>query len=66
MVSIQKEGLPTDPIALKNIYTRFHESFNISSSTVAKDLSTYASHIGSKRLSYLQKTRSNYNNYFRP
>lgn len=65
MVSIQQEGLPTDPDELKDIFVRFHDSFNISPINVANDLSSFASHVSSKRLSHLQRTRTNFKNYFR-
>lgn len=65
-VLISQEGLPTDEHDLMQIFVQFHESFNIPPLQVANDLSSYGSYMSSKRRSHLQRTRADFNNYFRP
>lgn len=66
MVSIQQEGLPTDPISLKNLYIRYHEIFNMSPQKVADDLAAFGNYVHSKRVSHLQRSRVDHNKFFRP
>lgn len=65
MILIQQEGFPTDPIALRQILDRFHENYHISSVQTTNDLSSYGSHLNSKRISYLQRSRNDHKNFFR-
>lgn len=64
LVSINQEGLPTNPSELRKIFINFHESLNISPTKVENDLTTFASHLSSKRLWHIQKARSNFKNYY--
>lgn len=65
-VKIHQEGLPTDTATLKQLFYRYHElSGEISPQQLDNDLSTFGSHVGSKRISQLQKSRTDHKNYFR-
>lgn len=69
LVSIQKEGFPTDFNALKSLYYKYHEQLGISSSQTDQDLAAVESHISSKhsaQLQHLQKLRENQDKLFRP
>lgn len=65
-VLISQEGLPIEHKELMQIFVQFHEGLAINSTQVAKDLSSFASFISSKRISHLHKSRNDVKNYYRP
>lgn len=65
LVSIHQEGLPTDIPTLRQLYFKYHEELTVPSKYVSDDLTAYASYVSSRRISYLQKCRTDSRNYFR-
>lgn len=65
LVSIRKEGFPTEVSKLKALYVRFHEHYGQSPQQIEFDLSTFGTHIHSRYIAYLQRCRENHNKFFR-
>lgn len=64
LVSIHQQGLPTDLATLREAYLKFHAELGVTPDMVSADLASLASYVSSRRVSHLQRARTDYKNYF--
>jgi hypothetical protein len=65
-ILIQQEGLPTDIDDLRHLFISFHEQLGVTYNQIKADLETYGAHVRTKHISFLQRSRKEQQNYYRP